>query len=206
MKILITKSQYASLISESKYSTIKEALIKNKKISDKILAEVSENTKINLTMLSTWGAGVAGFIGPLNSFVTSAEFNISKQDASLIVCAVSAIIYNSRRAEAKKLVELVKERGLEAEYQETLDAAKELKRSFINLIKSLNVAALETSKIISYTFLIPIIPLLLEITTNSAGTPKQIASRVFASIVSLGVGQITKEILTILIGRFKNNS
>lgn len=203
MKILINESQFVILLTESKYKPIKDELKNSIKVSNSIIKEVSQDTKMNLTMLTTWGAGVAGFIGPLNNFLMTSEFNLTKQDAALIACAVSAIVYNARKAETKKLIQLVYERGLEKEYLEALSEAKELKKSFVSLLKSLNIAALESSKIISYTFLIPIIPILLDISNSTPESAKQIASRIVASMISLGAGQLTKEILTNLISRFK---
>jgi len=86
-----------------------------------------------------------------------------------------------------------------------LSTGKHIKKVFFDFMESLNITLFKVSNILGFTFLIPLLPLIYEL--SSSEISQQDINKIVKIITSYGVITISsvtlKEILTKLIKRFR---
>ena len=158
MNFLITESQLKFLIEGIGNPRIVESLRKMNSFTNRMISRVGKKYGLNLRLLSTWGPGVGGMVMPLDNFIRTGEFNLDDNQISLVLCAAVATLFFDNKPLIKELIKKIKEEGIENAFKSVLNKAKDLKYSFTTFIESLNVTINSVSEILSYAFLIPIIP------------------------------------------------
>jgi hypothetical protein len=159
----------------------------------------------NFKFLITWGAAIGGIMMPIENFLKSGSFNFDDQDIMLILIGVGSIIFYENEEKIKKILKIVEERGLMNVFATTLSKAENLKRVFISFIDSLNVTVHTATNILSYAFLIPVLPSLFEFAKSGFNSDQleELLIR-FAYFTSIAISGITlKEIVEKIIKRFK---
>ena len=91
--ILITEQQKRRLIIESLNNEVNDNVKENVSLFKKIAQFSSDEFSNNLGFLITWGAGIGGFMGPVNSFLSGQYPNLSKTDTTLILLGVLGTIF-----------------------------------------------------------------------------------------------------------------
>ncbi len=87
-----------------------------------------------------------------------------------------------------------------------LEKTELLKDSFLSFVESLGVSVKKTANIIGYTFLIPLVPLIYQISTSGDFNENQIFELIkrLSGFVALNVGGISlKELLNLIVKRFR---
>ena len=137
----------------------------NNEVNDNVKENVSLFKKIaqfssdefsnNLGFLITWGAGIGGFMGPVNSFLSGQYPNLSKTDTTLILLGVLGTIFMNGKDLIFDVINKIKENGLTKEFKTALGKAKDLKTTFISFLKSIDVNVGSIMTMLSYAFMIP---------------------------------------------------
>ena len=153
--ILITEEQKRKLILESVNDNIDDNVRKNYNLFKKITRFSSDEFSNNLGFLITWGAGVGGFVGPVNDLIQGKYPEISERNVILILLAVVGVLFLHKRSFIIDVIEEVKKEGLYNVFKECLEKAKDLKSTFVSFLKSLNIAVSNLISMLSYSFLIP---------------------------------------------------
>lgn len=183
MEILINTRQARKILTEAKGGNlnfkIKESYDKVKDILEKSGEQIGEN----LTFLITWGASIGGMIGPLNDFIQDRHPEINDIELSLLLTGIIANYYFDNKKLMSKIVKKIKEKGLTDVFTDLFNKAEELKKVFFSFIESLSITVHKMSNIMSYAFIIPLIPMIYESVSEG----------------SLGIGQVD-EIVERLIG------
>lgn len=207
MNYILSETQLSVIISEEKDNIITK---KVQSIFDKagdVLKRAEEKDLVNWRFWRTWGAGIAGFVGPISEFVNSGEFSLEPWQSSLIVIAVLNLIFNINEKEIKSLLERIKDEGLDEVFSKTLKEGLRLKKFFLNFMESLNIALGTSFEMMHYAFLIPIFEDLIQVanqTTDFFTAASLIAKRiVLAKGVSLS-GTILTEIIEKILKRFSS--
>jgi len=153
--ILITEQQKRRLIIESLNDEVNGNVKENVSLFKKIAQFSSDEFSNNLGFLITWGAGIGGFMGPVNSFLSGKYPNLSETDTTLILLGVLGTIFMNGKDLIFDVIDKIKENGLIKEFKTTLEKAKDLKTTFISFLKSIDVNVGSIMTMLSYAFMIP---------------------------------------------------
>lgn len=203
--VFIKESQKRILLREEVSDRVEKIISTNYSLVKKIIENTQDQTKLDLKFLITWGAAIGGMIGPLNSFVQNNNPDITEDDLCLVLTAIALIFYHESKPAVKKLKGIIDERGLSSIFESSLEKAKELKNVFVSFIESLNITIHRSLNIMSYTFIIPIIPLILNFShgdfTNQDITI--LVKRILGFGLVAFTGNALKELITKMTERFR---
>ena len=206
MKVVLTESQYrAILLNESRdeFTNYLSSLIE---FANNVITKTEQDLKINLNMLLIWGAGVGGVMGPLNEFIMNGNFNLNQFQVASILCATSAILFNESKSTIKTLVDYIQEQGIFEVFSQVLKKGTKLKQTFFKFIESLNMTLYTISNIMSYSFIIPILPMIWEM--SQSGIKGDEVKGIIVRLLSFGLvsvsGNALKELISKLVVRFRD--
>ena len=204
--ILITEEQKRRLLSEESGNKLGDVIKQNYEFVKKIVNDSSKQIGINLEFLITWGATIGGFVGPLEDFLSGQYPELSDLEISLILMGVISSYYIDNKTFVTKIYEKIKEEGLIQPFKTVLNKSKELKEVFLEFIGSLGVTLHKVTNIMSYTFIIPLIPMLYNLAKGDSNSvePLHIAQRLSGFGLLTISGIILKELINKLIKRFRS--
>jgi hypothetical protein len=203
--ILISESQRKRLIIESVGDNLGKDTKKLFDLTKSIINQSSEQLGMNLQFMLTWGASIGGLMGPLSDYIEGKSPSITDMDKSLILVGVISVLYYDNKESIEKILKKIKDGGLSDEFLDTLRKGKEIKKTFLDFLSSLNISAHKMTNIMSYTFIIPLLPMLYSISQSGEISPKDIESIVkriagFGMITVSGIA--LKELIGKIIKRF----
>ena len=206
--ILITESQKRVLLRESVNKEVGDMVKQNYEFAKNVINQTSEQIGLNLQFLITWGASIGGFVGPLNEFIQGKFPDLSEMEVSLILTGIIATYYIDNKKLVAKILNEIKGLGLMGEFTSVLRKSSQLKETFIQFIESLNITLHKVTNIMSYAFIIPIIPLIYNSAVNmsiDSKDAKELALRIGAFGLLTVSGIVVKELFSKLIRRFSND-
>jgi len=206
--ILINEGQKKLILKESINDSFGEIIKGSYEFTKKIIKMSSEQMGMNLEFLLTWGASIGGFVGPLNDFIAGKFPELSDMELSLIITGVISLYYIDNKETVKKILGKIKEVGLYDEFGVLLKKSGELKSTFVDFITSLNITLHKVTNIMSYAFIIPIIPIIYESVNSgviSSSDYKEIALRLGSFGLLTVAGVLVRELFGKLIKRFSNH-
>ena len=204
--LLINESQKKLILLESANDEFGDIIKKNYDFVKEVIKLSSEQMSLNLEFLLTWGATIGGFVGPLNDFIVGKFPEVSDVELSLIITGIIAVYYVNNKETVKKIIEHIKEKGVFNIFTSAFNKSKELKSIFLNFMSSLNLTLHKVTNIMSYAFIIPLIPMIYESVSSGVMTPedgKEIALRLglFGLLTVSGIA--LREFIIKLIKRFR---
>lgn len=197
MKYLISESQ-RKLLFEEVNERVKEVQEDGMEFTKKVVNDVQENTSLNLKMMLTWGASIGGFMGPVMQFLNGQYPELTQKDASLIAVGIASVIFFQEKPFVKSLIEKIKEQDLEEAFKTGAMKANQLKTALVEFLRSLNVMTFSISNMLSYAFLVPIIPMIYDAVSEGVWDMKD-AEMLTKSLVSFGFITISGNFLKRLI-------
>ena len=205
MNILITESQERMILNESIGREFGNILRQNSDIGKLISAQIKEITGGDKSALLTFGASIGGLMGPVGDFLEGKYPSMNDVEISLLLTgALATFFYNSPKL-IDKIKDIVKEKGLETEFDVTLSKTKELNEAFFYFMESLNITLFKISNILGFAFLIPLLPYIHQISEGKLSIMD--IDKIITILLSYGVLTISsstlKEIMIKLIKRFK---
>jgi hypothetical protein len=207
MDILINEHQKKFLIVENLSDKFANDTKKLFDLTKKILSDSSKQLKLNLEFLLTWGASIGGFLGPLNQFLEGRYPELSSTDISLILTGIISVLYYDNKDIIKQILVKIKENGLSKEFNVTLNKAKSLKQTFLDFVSSLNLSAHKLSNIMSYAFIVPLLPMIYDMAQSDSITSED-AFKIAQRIIGFGFltisGVALKEFIEKIIKKFSN--
>jgi hypothetical protein len=204
--LLINESQKKLILNESINDELSNIIKKNYEFTKRVIKLSSKQVNLNLEFLLTWGSIIGGFTGPLNNFIVGKYPELSDTELSLIITGVVVIYFTDNRKMVNTVVDKIKEDGLVKPFKDLIDKSEELKKTFLDFIGSLNLTLHKITNIMSYAFLIPLLPILYESASSgviSGDAAKEIALRLGAFGLLTVSGVILRELIIKLIKRFK---
>ena len=191
MDFLINESQLRVILQEQDQSKMSDYMKELYSFTSNLVNKAKKAYGLNLKLLLTWGASVGGLVMPLNNFIKSGRFELTDEQATLILIGVACTFFYDNARALRSILLKIREEGLEDTFKEVLIKGRNLKDSFAKFLKSANVTLGSTMELITYSFLIPIIT---DVQSAVDGGDLQtiamtIAKRLVASGVVL-VGQI----------------
>ena len=207
MNYLITENQLKILIKEAEESKIERKVKSLNSFAKEVWDRSGLLRKLNLKFWSTWGTAMGGFIKPIIDFIETQNFNITPQKTAVILVGVTTSYFFQNEEEFKKIYQVIKEEGLEEIYEKVSLKAKDLKKGFLNFMKSLNVSFSTITEMMHYSFLIPIISDLQTLSTGSTdltSTALMVAKRILASEAVLISGSLLTKLIEKILKKLSN--
>ena len=206
LTVVINESQKKVLITESISDELIGVLKTNYETVKNIIEETSKEFGGHFNILISWGATIGGFVGPLEDFLSGQYPELSDLEISLILMGVISSYYIDNKTFVTKIYEKIKEEGLIQPFKTVLNKSKELKEVFLEFIGSLGVTLHKVTNIMSYTFIIPLIPMLYNLAKGDPNSvePLHIAQRLSGFGLLTISGIILKELINKLIKRFRS--
>jgi hypothetical protein len=192
MEFLINESQLRTILQEQDQSKMSDYMKELYSFTSNLVNKAKKTYGLNLKLLLTWGASVGGLVMPLDSFIRTGRFELTDEQATLILIGVACTYFYDNVKTLKTILTKIKEEGLEDTFKEILIKSRNLRDSFFNFMKSANVTLGSTLELVTYSFLIPIITDIQSAITEGSDiqtTSMTIAKRLVASGVVL-IGQI----------------
>jgi hypothetical protein len=204
--ILINENQKRRLILEGSGDFIVETLSKNYEFVKKVIKDSSSQIGLNLEFLVSWGATIGGFVGPLEEFLRGVEPSLSDLEVSLILTGVISSYYLDNKEYVKKIIDTIKEKGLYKPFKKVLTKSKEFKSVFSDFIGSLGITLHKVTNILSYTFILPLLPILYNMVTENNISSSEI-SDLSKRLIGFGLltvsGLVLKQLISKIAKRFK---
>lgn len=204
--IIITEQQRRLILSEMANEEMDKTIGENDKLMKRITKQASEQINFDLSILATFSMSIGGLMGPVEQFLSGEFPSLSTMEKSLILAGIAFQYIIDNKKPLSLLISKIKDNGLYDAYKAGLQKAELLKDSFLSFVESLGVSIKKTSNIIGYTFLIPLVPLLYQISTSGDFNETQIYEVIkrLSGFVALNVGGITlKELLSLIVKRFR---
>lgn len=204
VNILITEEQRKVLIVESLGSKLGNAVKDSYEFMKKTLDEVKGITQTNLEFLLTWGSAIGGFMGPINDWVAGKHPELNDLELSLVITAIAATIFLDNKKTIRDLIKLLNEKNLREIYLEGLKKSEDLKKVFFGFIGSLNITFNKVTNMLAYSFLIPLLPMLFQMSDDEFDVRqiKQIVVRVMSFGLLTISSIILRELITKILNRF----
>lgn len=204
--ILINESQKNKLLLESSGGNIDDIIKKNYSLVKKVLETSSKQLKMDLKFLITWGASIGGMVGPINDFVQGKYPELNDVQLSLLLTGVISTYYLDNKELMQKLYIKLQEEGLFKKFITVIKKSDELRDSFLNFIDSLGITLHKITNMMSYTFIIPVLPIIYNMVTNGVMSDKEIVETLnrfigFGLVAISGV--LMKELISKVVKRFR---
>lgn len=198
MEFLITESQLQLILSEQKNDdNLSSSLKRMKSFTNNMVSKVLKTYDINLKMLLTWGTSIAGLVMPLNEFLKTGNFNLNESERYLVLSGIAFLVFFEGKRGLSKIVNKIKEEGLEEAFDAALMKAYQLKDAFTTFLRSTRVITSQVLEIVSYAFLIPIIGDVQNLASSSTDV-RETALMIAERLVASGVVLLSKEILFLM--------
>jgi len=198
MEFIISQSQFQLILNEQRNDdNLSSSLKKMKSFTNNMVGRVLKTYDINLKMFLTWGTSIAGLVMPLNEFLKSGDFQLNESERYLVLSGIAFLIFFEGKRGFIKVMNTIKEHGLEEAFDAASFKAYQLKDAFTKFLSSTKVITSQVLEIVSYAFLIPIIGDVQDIAYGSMNITESavlIAERLTAS----GAVLLSKEILVSL--------
>lgn len=206
MKMLISESQLRKIILIEESENLSKGIKELYEESKEIISNSSSQTKMNFSFMLTWGAALAGIMGPLNEFMTGNFPELTEKNIALILTAVCVMLYTDYKPKYDKLFKKLDEEGLTDKFDICLEKGLRLKNSFLEFLKSLNVTMHSMTNIMSYAFLIPLMPIFYDIAVE--GYDPEVVQSIVKSLMGFGIvtvsGNTLKRLIDRILNRFKS--
>lgn len=207
MDIVLTESQYIRILKEQNENKIAGVFQDSKSFTKNLLSNVKKQFGIDFTFLGTWGSVIGGFVGPISDYLNGRYVNLSDSDITLISFGILLTFFSDNKEKLRKVLDLIKERGIITFFDRALMKSYDLKESFFSFLESLNVSFPKLGNMISYTFLVPLVPLIFNLSNLDLGKDQ---IELIIKGISLYVGgilstSIIESIISKMIKRFKNS-
>ena len=204
MRIIITETQKRIILRESNGEEIKNTIKTNTEKIEKIIKESKEQIGINLEFLLTWGAGIGGFMGPVEDFIQGRFPDLSETEFLLLMTGVIATYFVKSKKTLTKIYNKIKEKNLDNKFESTLKKSDSLYQSFLDLVESLNLTIHNLSNMLSYTFIIPILPNILSMVENESSLDiSNLTKRIIGFIGVTIAGVSIKEFISKIISKLR---
>jgi hypothetical protein len=157
MDFLINESQLRIILQEQDKSNMSDNMKELYSFTSNLITRAKKNYGLNLKLLLTWGASVGGLVMPLDNFIRTGRFELTEPQATLILIGVACTYFYDNTKTLKLIHDKIKEEGIQDTFKEVLIKAKNLKESFGKFLNSANITLGSTMELLTYSFLIPII-------------------------------------------------
>ena len=195
MDFLINESQLRVILQEQDQSNMSDYMKELYSFTSNLVNKAKKTYGLNLKLLLTWGASVGGLVMPLDSFIRTGRFELTDEQATLILIGVACTYFYDNVKTLKTILTKIKEEGLQEVFDKVLTKGDQLKNSFSRFLESCNITSGAVLDTVAYSFLIPIIADIYSVSTQSSN-PTEAAILITERLVASAVVVLSKEIIS----------
>ena len=192
--VIISESQKRLILRESTKSKLEEKLNTSLEFTNKVVKDTAKITGLDFGFLLTWGAGIGGFFKPVSDFIEGKFPEFTSTDISLIIVSLICTYFIDNKEYISKLITKLKEKNLFEAFKEAQSKTTEFISSFSNFLSTIGITLDKLRKILSYTFIIPILPILIN-AWDSGILKSDDAKEIGLRILSYGVLTLSSEMV-----------
>lgn len=183
MKIVLTESQYNKILLEGYNEKVGNTLMKMQEFSTNVVRDASTQLKFDFRFLVTYGAGIGAILQSVFEYLDG-NFNglTDTQIAGLAVMAVGIVFFEDK--DLKEQISKLSEMGLDSELAQAVSFTDKLKSKFTHLLKLLGMSIHRLSNIVSYSFLIPILSIVIGVVTTHGADSTQFQTLIESLLTS----------------------
>jgi hypothetical protein len=199
MDFLITESQLKTILNEEKSSKIVDSLKYLNSFTKELIIKAKKDWDIDFKFLTTFGTAIGGFVAPLYHFIRTGDFELTDSQITLVLIGIVALYYYNNKSSLMKIIEIIKSEGIEKEFNRVLLKSKELKKSFVKFMTSINKTMSDTFSIMKFAFLIPIISDDIMETLIGSSDIKTATTLIVKRLLAYGAITLSSEVLSKVI-------
>lgn len=207
--ILINEGQKNRILLEASGGQMTNIIKNSYDKVKKIITETSKQIGMNLQFLITWGASIGGLVGPVEDFVRGKYPELNDLQISLILTGVISSYYIDNQETINKIFLKIKENGLSDIFKKVLNKSDSFLAVFLDFISSLGITFHKFTNMLSYTFIIPLLGTLYNVSSNMSITNEEI-NEIVLRLTSFGLltvsGIIVKQLVNKIVNRFKEKN
>ena len=198
MEFLINENQLRLILQEQDKTKMGSYMRKLYSFTSDIVQKSKKKFGLNLKLLLTWGASVGGLVLPLSKYIETGNFDLTDDQKVLILVGVASILYFENKTLFNKIIKIIREEGIEEDFEKVLQKGQDLRMALMNFLESLNLSFRTVGELVSYSFLIPIIQDLYEL-SQTGSDPGIIGMKIAKRILASGLVTVSSETLTSII-------
>ena len=161
MKVVLTETQYRKLLEEHYKDNVTNTLSKIGAFTLKVIKDASTQLKFDFRFLLTYGAGIGAILQSVFDYLQGTFTNLdSNQIAGLTVMAIAVVFYENK--DLKNIIDEMKG----SELSTAISYTEKIKNKFSQLLKVLGLSIHRTSNIVSYSFLVPVLSISIDVVTK----------------------------------------
>lgn len=161
MKVVLTETQYRKLLEEHYKDNVTNTSSKIGAFTLKVIKDASTQLKFDFRFLLTYGAGIGAILQSVFDYLQGTFTNLdSNQIAGLTVMAIAVVFYENK--DLKNIIDEMKG----SELSTAISYTEKIKNKFSQLLKVLGLSIHRTSNIVSYSFLVPVLSILIDVVTK----------------------------------------
>ena len=165
MKVVLTESQFNNLLKEQFTDKVNKSLINMSQLSNKVIKDAASQLKFDFRFLVSYGAGIGAILQSVFDYLQGNFTGLNDtQIAGLTVMAVGVVFFENK--DLKEQIQKINDMGLGSELNKVISFTEKLKDKFSYLLKLLGLSIQRTSNIISYSFLIPLLTIVIDLVTK----------------------------------------
>jgi len=180
-----------------------ELILEQQDTKDSFLKELLDSVGVHIEGTLTWGAGITAFYGPVKDLLLNQDPKFTEVEIAMVFIAAVALVIRDNSAEIKKLVNLIKGRGLEPTLNKSVTFLKTVEDIGIKIAETSGFVVTNLLDIASFTFMfLPIIDA-IRAYTNSEHLTMEMAPQYFKALLfSVGILSI-KNLFNRLVRRLR---
>lgn len=165
MKVVITEEQYKRVLTESFKSEVEDKLSSAYQFTKDVISGAQEQLGISFKFLLTYGAGIGSVIRPITDYLNGKYSTLTETEIQgLVIAALSIVFFNAK--DYLKIYKKTKEEGLLDELSDAVTFTQKIKDRLSRILDVLGVSVYTGLDIIAYSFLLPILPAILNVLQN----------------------------------------
>lgn len=181
-----------------------ELILEHQNTQDSFLKELLNTVGVHLEGTLTWGAGITAFYGPVKDLLLNQDPTFSEVETAMVFIAAIALVIKDNSPEIKKLVGLVKDKGLEPSLNKSVNFLKTIEDIGIKVAETSGFVVNNLLDIASFTFMfLPIIDALKAYITSESLTVDTAPQYFKAILFSIGILSI-KNLFNRLVRRLRD--
>jgi hypothetical protein len=202
MDVLINESQRRLLIVEGLKDNLQEIKESAIDFSASLYKSAKKRFGFNLKILLTFGAAVGGLLQPLEQYLANKNPEMSSEQVTLVLIAITAVLFNESRDMTRKIVKKIKDENIEGPFFDGLRKTKKLVYAFKGFLGTLGNTAAYLSDVMAYVYMIPLIGYLA--VSLQGGISDTEISNLVERLLAIGVFTISNAALTEIVKRIVN--
>ena len=165
MKVVLTESQFNNLLKEQFTDKVNKSLSNMSQFSNKVIKDAASQLKFDFRFLVSYGAGIGAILQSVFDYLQGNFTGLDDtQIAGLTVMAVGVVFFENK--DLKEQIQKINDMGLGSELNKVISFTEKLKDKFSYRLKLLGLSIQRTSNIISYSFLIPLLTIVIDLVTK----------------------------------------